>query len=75
MLRRSFELKIELLTQVFGWQLLVIDEREFLGLQETGLKEAYIRERLQPLAALASSKGQTKKGAAERKGGRRVKRV
>ena len=30
LLRRSVELKLEILTEILGWQLLVIDQKEFL---------------------------------------------
>ena len=52
LLRRSHELKLEILQEVLGWQLLVIDEQEYMdlfnqGKQKKEEREAYIMDRIQ----------------------------
>ena len=64
-LKRSFELKIEILTELLGWNLLVVDQQEFMELKSIEDREAYISERLKLDISGAPP---------ERKGGRRVKR-
>ena len=64
-LKRSFELKIEILTELLGWNLLVVDQQEFMELKSIEDREAYISERLKLDITEAPPK---------REGGRRVKR-
>ena len=47
MLKRTYELKLEILQDMLGWQLLVVDEGEFLKLKSKQEKEEYILSRLQ----------------------------
>jgi hypothetical protein len=42
LLRRSIELKFEILTEIFGWQLLVVDESEFMALKDSEAKQKFI---------------------------------
>lgn len=61
LLKRSVELKIELLTEVFGWHLLVVDQVEFMSLSSEE-KEKSLLEKLKPLSdAYKQLKQQQKK--------------
>ena len=51
LIKRSIELKLEVLQQILGWNLLIIDEAEYMELFNKGKeakeeREAYIMERL-----------------------------
>ena len=47
LLKRSYELKLEILQNLLGWQLLIVDEEEFTRLGSKAEKEGYIMDRLQ----------------------------
>lgn len=68
LLRRSVEVKIEILTEVLGWQLLVIDQNEFLASED---KEKFILDKIEigPM-----DQQQPPKDKSEASKGRRVKR-
>ena len=69
LLKRTFELKLQILQDMLGWQLLVLDEAEFTKLKSKQEKEEYIMERLQIGGATEQEP------VREEQGGRRVKRV
>ena len=70
LLKRTFELKLRILQDMLGWQLLVVDEAEYTKLKSKQEKEEYIMERLQ------KEDGATEQEPVrEEQGGRRVKRV
>jgi hypothetical protein len=47
-LNRSFELKVQILTEVFGWEIVVVDEKEFDSLpRDKTVREKYIHDKLE----------------------------
>ena len=48
-MKLSFGLKIEILSQRFGWHLLVVDQNELMALPNSQDKKHYIRHKLEPL--------------------------
>ena len=72
LLKRTFELKVQILQDMLGWQLLVVDEADFAKLKSKQEKEEYIMSRLQ-VGGDAVQEGD-EKPVKEAKGGRRVKR-
>ena len=46
LIKRSYELKLEILQNFLGWQLLIVDEVEFSRLGSKAEKEQYIMDRL-----------------------------
>lgn len=43
MIKRSFELKLEILQQCLGWNLLVLDEKEYAALVHEGGPDSFAR--------------------------------
>ena len=46
LIKRSYELKLEILQNFLSWQLLIVDEVEFSRLGSKAEKEQYIMDRL-----------------------------